>query len=59
MRQYLVEGRVRGRWVILGDPFVDREAALVAAAAARERGDCEETRVLVINARRVVVKIID
>lgn len=57
--RYIVEARAGDRWVALGQPYMLKEKAMAAEEAALESTFWEDARILVVNDRKQIVKIID
>jgi hypothetical protein len=57
--KYIVEARAGARWVALGQPYNLKEKAMAAEEAALESTLWEDARILVVNDRQQIVKIID
>lgn len=57
--KYIVEARAGDRWVALGQPYNLKEKAMAAEEAALESTLWEDARILVVNDRQQIVKIID
>jgi hypothetical protein len=57
--KYIVEARAGDRWVALGQPYLIKEKALIAEEAALESTLWDDARILVVNDRQQIVKIID
>lgn len=57
--KYIVEARMGDRWIAVGSPYLLREKAMEAVEAALESTLYQDARILVVNARQQIVKIID
>ncbi len=57
--KYIVEARANGRWVMIGQPYILREKAMNAKEAALESTLWEDARILVVNSRSQIVRILD
>lgn len=57
--RYIVEGRRGDRWTQIGQPVADKAKASFVMEAALESGEWADSRILVVNKERQVVRIID
>ncbi len=57
--KYIVEARMGDRWIAVGSPYLVKEKAMEAVEAALESTLYQDARILVINSRKQIVKIID
>ena len=57
--KYIVEARMGDRWVALGSPHLVIEKAMQVKEAALESTLYQDARILVINSRKQIVRILD
>lgn len=57
--KYIVEARVKDRWIIIGQPYAEQVKASKAVEAAMESGEFADARILVVNKERTIIRIIE
>jgi len=57
--KYIVEARMGDRWIALGSPHLVVENAMKVKEAALESTLYQDARILVVNRRQQIVRILD